>query len=174
MPTQGGWINTPALAAWYDRVLVDNREDTTYGLWTTLFARQFPSDQWIITPQRSQQPGSASERPDLVVERLYGGGTFVQVVVLEAKPERQTAAQDFMADQQVLRYAVLALQGGARHGQEWVFAARAVGTKIMVYRVNKDNRVLEPVASDFMDPKRHAQALDQVFNRIRTQDIFEP
>ncbi|KAF3484303.1 uncharacterized protein GIQ15_03627 [Arthroderma uncinatum] len=123
MPSQGGLIDTNALAVQYDRASQDANEDSATGLWDRLLNNTFTDDSWIVTPQKRQATGA---RPDFVIERFWTNGAFIEVVVVEAKPEHQSMAQDNHTDEQVLGYARTALQTGQAKGQMKIFALRVV------------------------------------------------
>ncbi|KAK2812031.1 hypothetical protein FQN50_001740 [Emmonsiellopsis sp. PD_5] len=172
MTTQGGLINTPALALQYYRAKEDPHEDSTIGLWDRLFNKYFEDNIWIVTPQK-RQPNA--ERPDFIIEKLVSNNQFVEVIVVEGKPQEQTMSQDYSADIQVLNYARTALQAGMQRGQRKIFALRVVGVNLMAYRVTaNDLTALTPLATDYMDPKQHHQAMLQVFQNIKTADVMAP
>ncbi|KAF3484318.1 uncharacterized protein GIQ15_03642 [Arthroderma uncinatum] len=171
MPSQGGLINTIALAVQYDRALQDPNEDSTTGLWDRLLNNNFGGDNWIVTPQKRQTSGA---RPDFVIERFWSNSAFIEVIVVEAKPQHQTMSQDSYTDEQVLGYAINALETGQAKGQMKIFALRVVGTRMMAYKVTRANQVLTPLASDYMDPKVNEAAMRQVFDMIKNANVLAP
>ncbi|KAM5437057.1 hypothetical protein MferCBS31731_005712 [Microsporum ferrugineum] len=170
MPSQGGLINTTALAIQYDRAFRDTAEDPTAGLWNRLLNDIFGADSWIVTPQKRQGTG---RRPDFGIERFWPNHEPIDVVVVEAKPQRQSMSQDHYADDQVLEYAKYALENGHRYQQK-IFALRVVGTYVMGFKVTKAREILEPLSSDYMDAKNNAVAIMGVFDAIKNADVFDP
>ncbi|KAI9726531.1 MAG: hypothetical protein M1834_009018 [Cirrosporium novae-zelandiae] len=168
-PSQGGLVNTQALAGMYDNAVTNKYEDATIEFWNALFSVTFPPTDWGVVPHKYQ---ISQKRPDFVIRRWYSSGGVVEVVVVEGKPQAQTEGQDAKADDQVLGYAVTALKEGPSD-QKKIYAMRVVGVLIMVYEVykNQPDR-LQNLLQDYKDPKKDVVVLNEVFERIRTVDMF--
>ncbi|EEH06950.1 predicted protein [Histoplasma capsulatum G186AR] len=171
MPTQGGLINTTPLAIQYDRALQDPYEDSTIGLWNRLLNAYFDNNSWIVTPQKCQETNT---RPDFVIERFWANNSFIEVIIIKAKPQQQTMRQDHQTDEQVLSYTLNALHSGQQKGQRKIYALRVVGVYIMAYKVSINQPSLTPMASDYMNPKQHVVAILQIFNTIKAANVLVP
>ncbi|KAI9729201.1 MAG: hypothetical protein M1834_007108 [Cirrosporium novae-zelandiae] len=170
MASQGGLINTNALAHMYKFAEEDPLEDSTIGLWDTILHNLFQADDTVIIPNKRQPSG---QRPDFIIRKFYPTGRFIELIVVEGKPQYQTASQDISADYQVLGYANEALAEGRPKGQTKVFAMRVVGVKAMFYEVRAQNpTVLRALAVDYLDPKFSSTTIVTLANMIKASNVF--
>ncbi|KAM5433899.1 hypothetical protein MferCBS31731_006906 [Microsporum ferrugineum] len=171
MPTQGGLINTNALAIQYDRTAQDPRDDSAMGLWNRLLNDNFNGDSWIVTSKNLRLD---STRPGFVIEKVLPTGTYISAIVTEPKPQHQTMLQGQPVDNQALENAISALNSGRSRGQQKVFVLRVVGTQMMAFKVTVDEPFLMPLTEDFMDVKIHGVNTVQIFDQIKSANVLEP